>query len=97
MIPGIGPAAATAVTAAQRAGLLGLGEGSYLGELREDAYGNLYQWEEGMDGLGNPIGFWKFIRSGIRRASRIPQVQQMLPPPLRTGLKIAQRTGFLGY
>lgn len=94
MIPGVGPAAAAGVRAAQSAGLLG--EGNYIGELRDDGYGNLYQWEEGMDGLGNPVGFWKYIRSGIRRVSQIPGVQQMLPTPVRTGLKIARRTGLLG-
>ena len=88
---------AAGITAAQRAGLLGLREGDYIGELRQDAFGNLYQWEEGMDGLGNPIGFWKFIRSGIRRVASIPQVQRMLPSQVRTGLRIARQTGLLGY
>lgn len=97
MIPGIGPAAAAGVRMAQQSGLIGLGEGEYIGELREDADGNLYQWEEGMDGLGNPIGFWKFIKSGIRRVTSIPGVQQMLPKQVRAGLDIARRTGLLGY
>lgn len=97
MIPGIGPAAAAGIKMAQQTGILGLGEGDYLGELREDGYGNLYQWEEGMDGLGNPVGFWKYIKSGIRRITSIPEVQQMLPSQVRTGLNIARRTGLLGY
>ncbi len=61
-IPGIGPAAAAAVKGAQAAGILGLGEGDYIGEIRQGPDGNLYQWEEGVDGFGNPIGFWKFIK-----------------------------------
>ena len=99
MIPGIGPAAAAGVTAAQRAGLLGLGEGDYIGQLREDSFGNLYQWEEGVDGLGTPMGFWKLIRSvgkGIRRAASLPMVREMLPPPVRTGLRMARQAGIMG-
>jgi hypothetical protein len=44
-------------------GTAGLGIGRYVGEIRQDANGNLYQWEEGVDGLGNPIGFWKAIKA----------------------------------
>ena len=36
--------------------LMGLG---YAGEVHQDLEGNLYQWVEGMDGLGNPVGCWQ--------------------------------------
>jgi len=34
----------------------------YLGETRMGPDGNLYQWVEGIDGLGNPIGFWSKLK-----------------------------------
>ena len=40
-------------------GFGGFGSGSYIGEIGQDPDGNLYQWEEGLDGLGYPVGFWK--------------------------------------
>jgi hypothetical protein len=42
---------------------MGLG---YLGEVRQAPDGQLYQWVEGVDGLGNPVGFWKKL---VRRAA----------------------------
>ena len=36
-----------------------LGIGNYVGEIRQGPDGQLYEWVEGVDGLGNPIGFWK--------------------------------------
>lgn len=50
-----------------------MGIGSYVGEIREGPDGQLYEWVEGVDGLGNPIGFWrvfKRIGRGIARAAR---------------------------
>jgi hypothetical protein len=35
-----------------------MGIGRY-GEVREGPDGRLYQWVQGIDGLGNPIGFWR--------------------------------------
>ena len=38
------------------------GIGSYVGEVRQGLDGQLYEWVQTVDGLGNPIGFWKKIR-----------------------------------
>jgi hypothetical protein len=46
--------------------MMGVG---YLGEVREAPDGRLYQWVEGVDGLGNPIGFWKGLKRLARRAA----------------------------
>jgi hypothetical protein len=35
-----------------------MGIGNYVGEMRRGPDGQVYQWVEGVDGLGNPIGFW---------------------------------------
>jgi hypothetical protein len=43
--------------------VMGIG---YPGELAQGADGNLYQWVQGMDGLGNAVGFWRRW-SGQRR------------------------------
>ncbi len=40
-----------------------MGVGHYVGELRQGPDGQLYEWVEGVDGLGNPIGFWKAIKA----------------------------------
>ena len=40
-----------------------LGLGDYVGEIREAPDGELYEWVETVDGLGNPIGFWKAIKA----------------------------------
>ena len=40
--------------------MMGIG---YLGEVRQGPDGNLYQYVQGVDGLGNPIGgFWSRLR-----------------------------------
>lgn len=52
----------------------------YLGEVRQGPDGALYQWVQGVDGLGNPIGFWRALRRLGRR----------LRPFLRRALPIAQ-------
>lgn len=54
----------------------------YLGETRTGPDGNLYQWVEGIDGLGNPIGFWsklkKLGRKALKTAARYhPGVQAL--------------------
>ncbi len=49
-----------------------LGIGSYVGEIRQAPDGQLYEWVEGVDGLGNPIGFWKAIKAigrGLKTAA----------------------------
>ena len=43
-----------------------LGMGRYVGEIRQGPDGQLYEWVEGVDGLGNPIGFWKAIKAAGR-------------------------------
>jgi hypothetical protein len=41
-----------------------MGIGSYVGEVRRGPNGQLYQWVEGVDGLGNPIGFgWNPVKA----------------------------------
>jgi hypothetical protein len=45
-----------------------MGIGSYVGETRVGPDGNVYQWVEGVDGLGNPIGFWKFAKKLVSKA-----------------------------
>jgi hypothetical protein len=45
-----------------------MGIGSYVGEVRRGPDGQLYQWVEGVDGLGNPIGFWKGIKKLVSKA-----------------------------
>ncbi|MCI0695250.1 hypothetical protein L0337_24990 [candidate division KSB1 bacterium] len=51
-----------------------MGVGSYVGEVEEGPDGQLYEWVEGVDGLGNPLGFWSALKRAagglIRTASR---------------------------
>ncbi|MCS6303537.1 MAG: hypothetical protein H8K07_07715 [Nitrospira sp.] len=59
--------------------MMGVG---YLGEVRQGPDGNLYQYVQGVDGLGNPIGgFWsrlkRFARGVVRKA--LPIAQQFAP------------------
>lgn len=56
-----------------------------LGEVRRDPDGNLYRWVQGVDGLGNPVGYWR--RRGrrcrcVKRAAprTLPAVQPVSPP-----------------
>jgi hypothetical protein len=52
--------------------MMGIG---YLGEVRQGPDGNLYQYMQGVDGLGNPIGsWWKRL---VRRA--LPLARQFAP------------------
>jgi hypothetical protein len=46
--------------------MMGIG---YLGEVRRGPDGRLYEWVEGVDGLGNPVGFWKGLKRLARRAA----------------------------
>jgi hypothetical protein len=68
-IPGYGPAIYAAGSAAQRAGILGTGH------IAEGPNGQLYEYVESMDGLGNPVGFWRQLRQAAGSlVSRIPGV-----------------------
>ena len=52
-----------------------MGIGSSVGEVRRGPDGQLYQWAEGVDGLGNPIGFFKkLVRRALPLAKMIPGV-----------------------
>jgi hypothetical protein len=53
-----------------------MGIGNYVGETRRGPDGQLYQWVEGVDGLGNPIGFWKGIK---KLASKALPNAKMIP------------------
>jgi hypothetical protein len=47
-----------------------MGIGNYVGEMCRGPDGQLYQWVEGVDGLGNPIGFWRGLRRLTSLATR---------------------------
>jgi hypothetical protein len=74
--------------------VMGIG---YLGEVRQGPDGNLYQWTQGVDGLGNPVGFWRKAlkrlgRRVIRRALPIfRQVAPLIPAvgPAAAALRVA--------
>lgn len=66
----------------------------YLGELRQGQDGLLYQWVEGVDGLGNPIGFWKKVSRWARKAVKYHPVAAALRaarPLVQKALPVAQR------
>ena len=52
-----------------------MGIGSYVGEVRRGPDGQVYQWVEGVDGLGNPIGFWR----AKKLSSKALPLAKMLP------------------
>lgn len=55
--------------------MMGVG---YLGEVRQGPDGALYQYVQGVDGLGNPIGgFWSRLKKLVRKT--LPIVQQFAP------------------
>ena len=60
------------------------------GEVRLGADGRLYQWVEGYDGLGEPVGFWSLI-PGIAKTV-LPVVASKVLPRLRRWLPQAART-----
>jgi len=41
-----------------------------LGEIRRGPDGSLYQWVQGVDGLGNPFGFWKKLKKIARAVTK---------------------------
>jgi hypothetical protein len=63
-----------------------MGIGNYVGEIREGPDGHLYEWVEGVDGLGNPIGFWKKAFKAVKGVAKgaLKVVGSVLiPPPLK--------------
>jgi hypothetical protein len=77
----------------------------YVGEVAQGDDGMLYEWVEGIDGLGNAVGFWKRLKRFTRRA--LPFVQRVasfIPHPyaqaVAQGLTVAtpvlQRAGVAG-
>jgi hypothetical protein len=88
--------------------MMGVG---YLGEVRQGPDGALYQYVQGVDGLGNPIGgFWSRLRSRVKsvvgRALPFAQrVASFIPGPygtaaataLKTATPILKQAGVAGY
>jgi hypothetical protein len=69
--------------------MMGIG---YLGETRTGPDGNLYQWVEGIDGLGNPIGFWSKLKKAYQSAKRLARYH----PAAQQALRLV-RSGVAGY
>jgi hypothetical protein len=112
-MPGAAPVAPTAAATAgwglgedELTHVMGLG---YPGEVRTGPDGNLYQWVQGVDGLGNPVG-WGWALKRLRKAAKraLPFVQRaasLIPGPygaavataLRAATPILQRAGVAGY
>ncbi len=66
----------------------------YLGEVAQGPDGMLYEWVEGVDGLGNPVGFWKKLKRLARRAAQLHPAALALKaarPLLRRALPFAQQ------
>lgn len=61
-----------------------MGIGEYLGEIREAPDGNLYQWVEGVDGLGRQGGFWR----GLKRVAPIARQVARMTPAGRQALRL---------
>jgi hypothetical protein len=57
-----------------------------VGEVRQGPDGNLYEWVAGVDGLGNPIGFWKkafsFVKSAAQRVVKAG-LSRLIPGPIK--------------
>jgi hypothetical protein len=70
-----------------------MGIGSYVGEVRRGPDGQAYQWMEGVDGLGNPIGFWgKLKKLGRKLLTQASPFASLIPiPGLAPALQVAQR------
>jgi len=85
----------------QVAQMMGIGS---LGEVRQGPDGNLYQYVQGVDGLGNPIGAW-WKRLGRQSFPLAQKFTRSIPGPygaaIATGLKFAtpllQKAGVAGY
>ena len=84
--------------------MMGIGS---LGEVRQGPDGNLYQYVQGVDGLGNPIGgFWSKLKRGLKSVHKVvTKVAPFIPGPygaaIRAGVKFAtpilQKAGVAGY
>jgi hypothetical protein len=86
--------------------VMGIGQAN---TVREGPDGRVYQWVQGVDGLGNPIGLWRALRRGARgfvrralpvvqtAASFVPGWGQAVSAGLRTATPLLQRGGILGY
>ena len=82
--------------------MMGIG---YVGEVRQGPDGNLYQYVQGVDGLGNPIGFWRGWRKRLKKfvGRALPFVQKIAPfiPGASAALTVAtpflKQAGVAGY
>lgn len=85
-----------------------MGLGSYIGETRVGPDGNVYQWVQGVDGLGNTFGFWSRLKRFAKRVARkaLPIVQQVAPfipggavvsSALKTATPFLKQAGIAGY
>jgi hypothetical protein len=70
--------------------MMGVG---YLGEVRQGPDGALYQYVQGVDGLGNPIGgFWSRLRSRVKKfVGRALPIAQQFAPFIPGGLRLSQQ------
>jgi hypothetical protein len=88
--------------------VMGIG---YPGEIGQAPDGNLYQWVQGVDGLGNPYGSWRALRRIGRRlrpflrralpliqkaASFVPVYGTAVAAGLRTATPFLRRAGVAG-
>jgi len=77
----------------------------YLGEVRQGPDGALYQYVQGVDGLGNPFGFWRRLKRWARRVVQkaLPIAQQFAPfipggtAALTAATPILKQAGVAGY
>jgi len=72
-----------------------MGIGSYVGEIRQGPDGNLYEWVHGVDGLGNPVGFWKKAFKAIKgAATKVVKagLARLIPGPLKAAARNVCRT-----
>jgi hypothetical protein len=86
--------------------MMGIG---YLGEVRQGPDGNLYQYMQGVDGLGNPVGgFWSRLKKLRNRVKNVvgralPFAQKIAPfiPGASAALTVAtpflKRAGVAGH
>lgn len=63
-----------------------MGIGSYVGEMRHGPDGQLYEWVEGVDGLGNPIGFWKKAFKAVGKLASGALVR-LIPGPIKSAAR----------
>ena len=69
-----------------------MGIGSYVGEVRRGPDGQAYQWVEGVDGLGNPIGFWGKLKKLGRKLKTVAATSQVRPIASRYARRLPQRS-----